>query len=73
MTRQELENKIAVLGGRAAEKLIFEQPSTGAADVFSNATDMARSMAARYGMDEELGYVSYDSDRPGFLGQDSQS
>ncbi|MDX1402509.1 MAG: ATP-dependent zinc metalloprotease FtsH, partial [Kiloniellales bacterium] len=46
MTREELENKIAVLlGGRAAEKLIFGHLSTGAADDLAKATDIARSMA----------------------------
>ena len=70
MTREELENKIAVLlGGRAAEKLIFGHLSTGAADDMAKATDIARNMVTRYGMDERLGYVAYDDDRPGFLGQ----
>jgi len=74
MTREELENKIAVLlGGRASEKLVFDHLSTGAADDLAKATDIARSMAARYGMDEELGYVSYEGDRPGFLGQEAPS
>lgn len=70
MTREELENKIAVLlGGRAAEKLVFNHLSTGAADDLAKATDIARSMVTRYGMDDELGYVAYDNDRPTFLGQ----
>lgn len=70
MTRQELTNKLAVLlGGRAAEKLIFDHLSTGAADDLAKATEIARGMAARYGMDETVGFVSYDSDRPSFLGQ----
>ena len=70
MTREELENKIAVLlGGRAAEKLIFGHLSTGAADDLSKATDIARSMVARYGMDEDLGYVTYERDKETFLGQ----
>lgn len=70
MTQQELENKIAVLlGGRAAERLIFEHFSTGAADDLAKATDIARSMVARYGMDPDLGSVSYDADRSTFLGQ----
>ena len=74
MTREELENKIAVLlGGRATERLVFGHLSTGAADDLAKETDIARGMAARYGMDDELGYVSYDSDRPGFLGRDTQS
>jgi cell division protease FtsH len=70
MTREELENKIAVLlGGRAAEKLVFGHLSTGAADDLAKATEIARAMVARYGMEESLGYVSYDTDRPGYLGQ----
>ncbi len=70
MSRAELEDKIAVLlGGRAAEKLVFQQLSTGAADDLAKATDIARSMVARYGMDDGLGYVTYDSDKPSFLGQ----
>lgn len=74
MTRTELENKIAVLlGGRAAERLIFGHLSTGAADDLAKATDIARSMVTRYGMDESLGQVSYDNDRPSFLGQGGQS
>ena len=70
MTQEELEHKIAVLlGGRAAERLIFDHFSTGAADDLAKATDIARSMVARYGMDKELGSVSYDADRTTFLGQ----
>ncbi|GAB4258395.1 MAG: ATP-dependent zinc metalloprotease FtsH [Pararhodobacter sp.] len=74
MTREELENKIAVLlGGRAAEKIIYDHLSTGAADDLVKATDIARAMVARYGMDPDLGHVSYDTDRPGFLGSGDQS
>jgi cell division protease FtsH len=68
MTRDELENKIAVLlGGRAAEKLVFGKLSTGAADDLAKATDIARDMITRYGMDEDLGYVAYEAPRPRFL------
>ncbi|RME97014.1 MAG: cell division protein FtsH, partial [Alphaproteobacteria bacterium] len=74
MTREELENKIAVLlGGRAAEKIIFGHLSTGAADDLAKATDIARAMVARYGMDEKLGHVSYDAERPNFLGTPDQA
>ena len=70
MTREELEDKIAVLlGGRAAEWLVFGHLSTGAADDLAKATDIARSMVVRYGMDEELGFVSYDDRRPSFLNE----
>ena len=62
MTRAELAQKISILlGGRAAEKLIFGQLSTGAADDLAKATDIARDMVTRYGMDEGLGYVAIDA------------
>ncbi|MBX9810437.1 MAG: ATP-dependent zinc metalloprotease FtsH [Burkholderiales bacterium] len=68
MTREELENKIAVLlGGRAAEKLMFGRLSTGAADDLAKATDIARDMVNRYGMVEELGYIVYEAQQPRFL------
>jgi len=68
MTRGELENKMAVLlGGRASEQLIFKHLSTGAADDLAKATDIARSMVTRYGMDEKLGQVVYQEDAPLFL------
>ena len=69
MTRRELENKMAVLlGGRAAEALVFDEFSTGAADDLQKVTNIARSIATRYGMIRELGHVAYESDQPGFLG-----
>ncbi len=68
MTRAELAQKIAVLlGGRAAEKLIFGQLSTGAADDLAKATDIARDMVTRYGMDEGLGYVAFEIPRQSLL------
>ena len=68
MTREELEHKIAVLlGGRAAEKLVFGKLSTGAADDLAKATDIARDMITRYGMDEDLGYIAYEAQRPRHL------
>ncbi|TNF21424.1 MAG: ATP-dependent metallopeptidase FtsH/Yme1/Tma family protein [Rhodobacteraceae bacterium] len=68
MTEAELRDKIAVLmGGRAAEKLVFDHLSTGAADDLARATDIARSMVARYGMDAELGNVSYEAPQGNFL------
>jgi cell division protease FtsH len=68
MTRHELERKIAVLlGGRAAEKLVFGELSTGAADDLAKATDIARDMVTRYGMDEGLGYIAYETARAPML------
>ncbi|MBI3898870.1 MAG: ATP-dependent metallopeptidase FtsH/Yme1/Tma family protein [Gammaproteobacteria bacterium] len=64
MTRAELENKMAVLlGGRAAEQLIYQHFSTGAADDLAKVTDIARSMIMRYGMVEALGHVTYEAER----------
>jgi cell division protease FtsH len=64
MTESELKNKIAVLlGGRAAEELIYDEVSTGAHDDLSKATDIARSMIKTYGMSPKLGQVSFDKDR----------
>jgi cell division protease FtsH len=69
MTRSELENKMAVLlGGRAAESLVFDHLSTGAADDLAKCTDIARSMATQYGMFPELGHVSYEQPEQRFLG-----
>src|SRR5690554_5130784 len=69
MTEAERRNKIAVLlAGRAAEQLIFNHLSTGAADDLARATDIARSMVARYGMDERLGGVSYEYENSNLLG-----
>jgi cell division protease FtsH len=68
MTREELENKMAVLlGGRAAELIVFDHLSTGAADDLRRVTDIARSMVMRYGMSEKLGNVAYDRDPRTFL------
>jgi cell division protease FtsH len=69
MTREELENRMAVLlGGRAAEYIFFHHLSTGAADDLVKATDTARSMVLRYGMDKDLGHVAYERERPPMLG-----
>lgn len=68
MSRGELETKITVLlGGRAAEVLVFNELSTGAADDLVKATDIARSMVTRYGMDPGLGHVAYAQEKPRFL------
>jgi cell division protease FtsH len=69
MTSQELKNKIAVLlGGRAAEALIYKEVSTGAQDDLRKATDIAISMVKLYGMSDKLGQRSFERDRqPLFL------
>jgi cell division protease FtsH len=68
MTRRELTHKMMVLlGGRAAEHVVFDQLSTGAADDLAKVTDIARGMVMRYGMDEKLGHLAYDKERATFL------
>jgi cell division protease FtsH len=70
MTREELENRMAVLlGGRAAEKLVFGVLSTGAADDLVKATDIARSMVMRFGMHEAIGQVALEEAPQTYLGQ----
>ena len=60
MQKSELLNKIAtLLGGRAAEEIIFEDISTGAHNDLSRATEIARSMVKEYGMSEKIGQVYF--------------
>lgn len=71
MTREELENKMAVLlGGRAAERIIFGHLSTGAADDLAKVTDIARAIVTRYGMTDRLGHVALEKDRRSYLATD---
>ncbi len=68
MTRGELENKMAVLlGGRAAEEVMFQHLSTGAANDLAKVTEIARSMVMRYAMVSSLGHVAYEDEPQGFL------
>jgi cell division protease FtsH len=63
MTREELENKMAVLlGGRAAEQLVFGRVSTGAADDLAKVSDIARSIVTRYGMHPSLANLALEQD-----------
>ncbi|MDE2119254.1 MAG: ATP-dependent zinc metalloprotease FtsH, partial [Betaproteobacteria bacterium] len=69
MTRDELLDKMAVLmGGRAAESLVFGALSTGAADDLAKVTDIARSMATRYAMVDGLGQVALEDAPQNLLG-----
>jgi cell division protease FtsH len=68
MTRGELSDKMAVLlGGRAAETLVFAEVSTGAADDLVKVTEIARSMVTRYGMYDGLANLVYEEPRRTFL------
>jgi cell division protease FtsH len=67
-TRQELRTQLAVLlGGRAAETLVFQEISTGAQHDLQQATDVARAMVAQYGMSEAIGPVTVSRSRTPFL------
>jgi cell division protease FtsH len=68
-SRQELCNRLAVLmGGRAAERLVLGEVSTGATDDLAKATDMARDMVARQGMSADVGPIAYEHPSTGFPG-----
>ncbi len=70
MGLHELEDKMTVLmGGRAAETLLGSDISTGASDDLAKATDIARGMVMRFGMDKALGPVALDTEQGQFLGQ----
>ncbi|HEV2228193.1 MAG TPA: ATP-dependent zinc metalloprotease FtsH [Steroidobacteraceae bacterium] len=59
-----LERLDVLLGGRAAEQLVFHELSTGAQNDLQRATDMARQMVTRYGMSEALGPATFEAARP---------
>ena len=71
-TRSELLDKLAyMLGGRAAEELVFHNPTTGAGNDIEKATGLARAMVTQYGMTERIGAVKLgeENSQP-FLGRD---
>jgi cell division protease FtsH len=69
LSRGEIRAKLTVLlAGRAAEMLVLGEPSTGAADDLAKATEIARALVLRFGMDETLGLVSWEPERRSFLG-----
>ena len=64
MTREGIEDTLAaVLGGRAAEEIVFGEISTGASNDLQQATNMAERMVKEYGMSERLGLVAHREDR----------
>jgi cell division protease FtsH len=70
-TRAEMIDTLAyALGGRAAEELVFHEPTTGAGDDIQKATRLARAMVTQYGMSSKLGAVKYGTDQSEpFLGR----
>lgn len=74
MTRDEREDHIAtMLAGRAAEKVIFNEISTGASDDIKRATELARRMVTQYGMSDKLGAVTYSNQQYQFLETDDNT
>ncbi|MBZ5734847.1 ATP-dependent zinc metalloprotease FtsH [Nocardioides sp. TRM66260-LWL] len=71
-TRSQMLDSLAyMLGGRAAEELIFHDPTTGAGNDIEKATSVARAMVTQYGMTERLGAIKLgDSNSEPFLGRD---
>nr|WP_221199945.1 ATP-dependent zinc metalloprotease FtsH [Nocardioides soli] len=71
-TRSQMLDSLAyMLGGRAAEELIFHDPTTGAGNDIEKATNLARAMVTQYGMTERLGAIKLgESNSEPFLGRD---
>jgi cell division protease FtsH len=71
-TRSELLDKLAyMLGGRAAEEMVFHDPTTGAGNDIDKATSVARAMVTEYGMTERLGAIKLgENNSEPFLGRD---
>ena len=71
-TRNEMLDQLAyAMGGRAAEELVFHDPTTGASNDIEKATKIARAMVTQYGMTEKLGAIKFGQDSGEvFLGRD---
>jgi cell division protease FtsH len=71
-TRSEILDKLAyMMGGRAAEEMVFHDPTTGASNDIEKATALARAMVTQYGMTERLGAIQLGNDNSEpFLGRD---
>jgi cell division protease FtsH len=71
MTRSEMISRLVfAMGGRAAEELVFREPTTGAVSDIEQATKIARAMVTEYGMSSKLGAVKYGTEHGDpFLGR----
>jgi cell division protease FtsH len=68
ITLSSIQSKlVGLLGGRAAEEVVFGEPSTGAQDDLRKATDIARAMVVEYGLSDAVGPISISAERPVFL------
>ena len=72
LSKDELLDRIATFtGGRAAEELVFNSITTGAANDIEQATKLARALITRYGMSEEFGMVALETQQNQYLGGDT--
>ena len=72
MTKEEMENKIAIYtGGRAAEEVMFGSVTTGASNDIEQATKLARAMITRYGMSDDFDMVAMETVTNQYLGGDT--
>lgn len=70
MSKKNAEEQIAgLMGGRAAEEIIFHSQSSGASNDFEQATQIARAMVTQYGMSDKIGPVELQSSGQVFAGQ----
>ncbi len=70
-SKKKLVGQLAmIMGGRAAEHLVFNRFTTGASDDLKKATEIARKMVCQWGMSEELGPLTYSEERNAYLGRD---
>ncbi|MHC9537413.1 ATP-dependent zinc metalloprotease FtsH [Dellaglioa sp. BT-FLS60] len=73
LSKKDMNEQIAgLMGGRAAEEIIYNEQSSGASNDFQQATQMARSMVTEYGMSEKLGPVQLEGDSQMFAGGSGQ-